>query len=325
MHRGAATEGSRSMRLNSACQTLTHALLGGLAAATVLTAAVPAHAGDLSNGAAGGIKDYGGHGVPVPVPQAYEENFKWYVRGDLGLTVKSSGKIDQGNWQLNLPQPDEWRNQSIISFGFGRYITPAIRVEGTLDYRPERKLAKSSAPQATPDTVQRALTTSESDVNSFHGTRVEDVTYQNTTLLMSAYRDFNHGGRLRPYVGAGVGIAIHQLQRSGTDTYTCYDSGSSVTIFGTPDKLINGCSTQNGLKTSYTNDSNATAIGYRLAAHFSTGVSYDITPRTHWETGYRAMWQGGNVAVTSTNGLSSVRLGDRLDHELRTGIRWDLW
>jgi opacity protein-like surface antigen len=313
------------MRLNSACQTLTQALLGGLATVAVMAAAVPVHAGDLSNRAAGGIKDYGGNGVPVPMPQAYEENFKWYVRGDIGLTVKSAGKFDQGDWPLNLAQPDEWRNQSIISFGFGRYVTPNLRVEGTLDYRNDRKLATRAGLQPIPDTFQKFVSSSEVDLNSFHGVRDEAIGYQNTTLLLSGFYDFNQGGRLKPYVGAGIGVGIHQLRRSGLDSYYCFDSGSYVRIIGTPDKVIPGCSTQNGLQTSYSVPSSRTAIGYGLAAQLSTGVSYDITSRTHWDTGYRALWQSGLVAVTSTDGLSTLRMRDRIDHELRTGIRWDLW
>jgi opacity protein-like surface antigen len=322
---GAATEGSTTMRLNSACHTLTQALLGGLAAVAVLAAALPAHAGDLSSRGAGGIKDYGGNGVPVPAPQPYEENFKWYVRGDVGLSVKSSGKFDQGDWPLNLPQPDEWRNQSIVSFGFGRYITPNLRVEGTLDYRTERKVATRAGLQPLADKAVAFRSTSEVDYNLYNGARDEDVSYQNTTLMLSGFYDFNQGGRLRPYVGAGIGVGIHQLRRTGTDTYVCDDTGSYVLKIGPPRDQIDGCSTQNGLKTTFTETSNKTSIGYGLAAQLSAGVSYDITPRTHWDTGYRALWQSGNVAVTSTDGLSTLRMKDRIDHELRTGVRWDLW
>ena len=75
------------MRLTSAC--LAACFLSG-----AIAAGLPAHAGDLSNGAAGGIRDYSSPGVPVPMPTTYEENFKWYVRGDVGTAFKSSGTFD---------------------------------------------------------------------------------------------------------------------------------------------------------------------------------------------------------------------------------------
>ena len=73
------------MRLTSAC--LAACFFSGAVAA-----GLPAHAGDLSNGAAGGIRDYNSAGVPVPMPVAYEENFKWYVRGDVGTRGAGAGK-----------------------------------------------------------------------------------------------------------------------------------------------------------------------------------------------------------------------------------------
>ncbi len=313
------------MQQSSACPVLTTRLWAGLGAAIVLAASLPALAGDLSSRGAGGIKDYGASGVPVPAPMPYEETYKWYIRGDVGLSVKSYGKVDQGDWLLNLSQPDAWKEQSIISFGFGRYITPNVRVEATLDYRTARNLAASSSAQTLADTQQKFISSSEVDINSFHGSRTEDVTYQNTTLMLSGFYDFNQGGRLRPYVGAGVGLAIHQLKRTGTDVYNCYDSGSFVKTLGPPVNQVDGCSTQNGLQTTYTSRSSANPIGYGLAAQLSAGVSYDLTPRTHWDTGYRALWQSGRVAVTSSDGVSTLRINDRTDHEIRTGIRWDLW
>jgi opacity protein-like surface antigen len=326
------------MRLNSACHTLTQAVLGGLGAAAVLAASLPAHAGDLSNGAAGGIKDFGGNGVPVPMPMAYEENFKWYVRGDIGTAFKHTGNIGVEGLPASVLQPKDWHELSILSVGFGRYITPSLRTEFTLDYRTPRTLA--SGVRALPDITKsgRSLNGETANgtpiinlqTNIYSGIQNESTQYQSSTFLMSAFYDFNREGRLKPYVGAGIGLARHELRREGEITYTCYDGfqtstplGGSSAIFQTGcDNLIG---TNNVLKTVYTTDTSKTATGWGLAAQVSAGLTYDLTPRTHWDTGYRMLWQSGRVAVASSDGASVVRINDRFDHEVRTGVRWDLW
>ena len=124
------------MRLTSACLAIG---LTGFIAATL-----PANAGDLSNGAAGGIRDYGSGGVPVPVPQTYEENFKYYVRGDIGSAFKNTGTFTNNGWPITFSQPNDWHELSIISLGFGKYITPSFRSEFTMDYRVDRPIASGS-------------------------------------------------------------------------------------------------------------------------------------------------------------------------------------
>jgi opacity protein-like surface antigen len=328
------------MRQNSACQALTHTLLGGLAAVAVIATALPAHAGDLSNRGAGGIKDYGSAAVPVPAPMAYEENFKWYLRGDIGTGFKHSGSVGVEGLPVSVLQPKDWHELSILSIGFGRYLTPSLRTEFTLDYRTPRTLA--SGTKNLPDITRsgRAADTSATvggqsvpviniQTNIYSGIQNDNQQYQNTTLLMSAFYDFNREGRLKPYVGAGVGLARHELHREGSVTYTCYDGSVTSTPVGFASvSNTTGCTALTGatpLNLVYQSDTSKTATGWGLAAQISGGVTYDLTPRTHWDTGYRMLWQSGRVAVASSDGASVIRINDRFDHEVRTGIRWDLW
>jgi opacity protein-like surface antigen len=339
------------MRLTSACptSTLLAVACSALSLSGVLAMSNPVLAGDLRNGAPGGIRDYGGGGVPVPAPIAYEENFKWYVRGDVGTAFKNSGTIRNDGFPLGIVQPSDWHEQSIISFGFGRYITPSFRTEFTLDYRTERpiesgtqyssvvKTSKSIGTATVTYTDPVTGTTSTSGANQYAnnrylGTLNEDTSYQNSTFLMSGFYDFNRGGKLRPYVGAGIGIAMHQVHQNGTATYTCVDSTVTTvpdlpTIPTTTSNTQPACNTTiaSGLQQTYSGSSATTSVGYGAAAQLSAGLTYDLTPRTHWDTGYRMLWQSGNVSVASANGLSSIRIGDQINHEIRTGIRWDVW
>ena len=296
------------MKLTTACLTL------GLTG--VLAAASPAIAGDLSNGGAGGIKDYsyGGSAVPAPVP--YEENFKWYVRGDLGTAFKSQGTIGNDGMPVNFTQPGDWHEQTILSFGFGKYITPSIRAEATIDYRTQRDIGSKNPLTAT--TSVTATNGVSTDTNLYQGSQVETTNYQNSTFLLSAFYDFNNRSKFTPYVGAGIGIARHELTRNGSETYNCIGGNG----------LAGACNYSTGLLApSYIANSNGISTGYGLAAQLSAGLSYAITPRTHWDTGYRMLWQGGRVGLVSDGGAFSngIRIADHTEHEIRTGIRWDIW
>lgn len=308
------------MRLTSACLALA---LTGLAAA-----ALPAHAGDLGNGAAGGIKDYGSGPVPAPMPVSYNETFKWYVRGDLGTGFKSTGTIGVDGLPLNVSQPGGWRELSILSFGFGRYITPVLRAELTLDYRPERNISAGvqntaiTQSQVTQTALLNGSINTTTATNTYTGVVNDTTAYQNTTLLMSGFYDFNEGGRLRPYVGVGGGLAVHQLRNNDNGTLACFTGTATTTNSSTGvSTTTTGCNGASPL----TATSQGTGLGYGIAAQLSAGVTYDVSPRIHWDTGYRMLWQSGHLAVTTAGGLGTFTLGNHTDHEVRTGFRWDLY
>lgn len=309
----------------------------------------PAVAGDLDSSAAGGIRNYNSGGVPVPVPTTYEESYKWYLRGDYGTAFKNSGTLDLGGSALPVTQPGDWRELSIISFGVGKYLTPSLRSEFTLDYRPNRKIEQVYQPLAnTSQTAYLAQTTitykdplnpantlssgARQYVNNYYTGLLEESTqYENSTFLMSLYYDLNRGGTLRPYVGAGVGLAYHQLDINGKGNFTCDHS----TITTVPDlaaipiqvSASQPCTTGSAavLPISYSTTTHQNAVGWGLAAHLSGGVTYDLSQRMHWDTGYRLLWQSGNVSVASADGITTIRMKDQFNHEVRTGVRWDIW
>lgn len=287
----------------------------------------PATAGDLDSSAAGGIRNYNSGGVPVPVPQYYDETYKWYLRGDIGTAFKNSGTLVNEGMPLNLIGPNQWENQGIVSFGFGKYLTPSFRAEFTVDYHADRQIANRNP--FTPDAViTKSLTTpgppasTEVDVGVYHGIQDENIKYANSTFMLSGYYDLISRGSFKPFVGLGIGIARHQLTRVGTDVYTCDPNLSTVTIDGVL-QAPNSCGSL--LASSIVDTSKSDNIGYGLAAHATAGISYDLTPRVHWDTAYRLMWQSGHLAVFSNAGVNGVRLGDQINHEVRTGVRWDIW
>ncbi len=288
----------------------------------------PATAGDLDSSAAGGIRNYNSGGVPVPMPITYEETYKWYLRGDIGTAFKNSGTLANEGMPLNLISPNEWQNQSIVSFGFGKYLTPSFRAEFTVDYHSDRQVANRN-PITADAVITKSQTTAgppvvtEVDVGLYHGVQDENIKYSNSTFMLSGYYDLINRGSFRPFVGLGIGIARHQISRVGADIYTCDPTSSISTV------TINAVVTPNTcgglLTTPIIETTKAENTGYGLAAHATAGISYDLSPRIHWDTAYRLMWQSGHMAVFSSAGVNGVRLGDQFNHEVRTGVRWDIW
>ncbi|NOU05181.1 MAG: hypothetical protein HOO99_03255 [Hyphomicrobiaceae bacterium] len=296
-----------------------------LSLATIVTAATSASAADMYGNAPGGIKDYRNGAVAVPVPVPYEETYKWYIRGDMGAALKGSGSFGTPGLALDIDQPSEWSPRAFFSFGAGRYLTPNLRTEVTVDMRGTRTL--------TEGTQNLSVSLSGSDAAHATATNVYDVnrsdrfTHQNSTFLLSGFYDINRTGRFRPYVGAGIGIAMHQIERSSSESTTCDDT-RSVSTDATGLNPVNGCTIVGGMPLAYSMTSaSSSSIGLGLAAQVSAGLTYDIAPRTHWDTGYRMLWQSGNVAISNgtLGGTSTIRVGNTINHELRTGLRLDLW
>jgi opacity protein-like surface antigen len=296
-----------------------------LSLATIVTAATSASAADMYGNAPGGIKDYRNGAVAVPVPVPYEDTYKWYIRGDMGAALKSSGSFGTPGLALDIDQPSEWSPRAFFSFGAGRYHTPNLRSEITVDMRGNRTLTEGTQ-NLTAQMTGTDTTTGDSGTNNYNISRTDRFTHQNSTFLLSGFYDINRTGKLRPYVGAGIGIAMHQIERTSSEITTCDVSTSTTTPFGGPPTT--GCSTNGGMPLAYTLTSTSnSSIGLGLAAQLSAGLTYDIAPRTHWDTGYRMLWQSGNVAISNGTlaGTSTIRVGNTIGHELRTGLRLDLW
>ncbi len=299
-----------------------------LSLATIASAAVAssALAADMYGKTPGGMKGYGAGAVAVPAPVPYEETFKWYIRGDIGFALKGSGSFDYTGLPYNMDQPDEWAPRAYFSVGAGRYLTPNFRTEFTVDMRGNNRLDNGVNGQQLVSQTMTASDGTNSVTNIYATTRSESIAHQNSTFLLSAYYDINRMGRFRPYIGAGIGVAMHQIERTSSESSVC--TGGTTTDVATGAPIANGCDLTTGLPAGYalatTSDN---GIGVGLAAQISAGVSYAITPRTHWDLGYRMLWQSGSVGITNgtLTGASTFRVGNYAQHELRTGIRLDLY
>jgi opacity protein-like surface antigen len=298
-------------------RTLAVAALASVASTSVFAA-------DMDGGTVDGIRGYHHGGVvAVPAPIPYTETYKWYLRGDVGGTLARSGDVSATGLALSLNQPTDWAASSMMSLGFGRYLTPSIRFEMALDIREKRRFQNNT--QIVDHTADTTVAPNIVATNSYDVTRTEYMKQQSNTLMLNAYYDLIRGGRITPYIGGGIGIALHTINRTSSETSACIDARSYTTdSTGAPAVVTAGCNAPASF-TLTGQSSNGHGIG--LAAQFAAGVNVDLLPRVHWDTGYRLVWMQGKVAAFSDSlaGFSTVRFGDIINHEVRTGLRFDLY
>lgn len=279
-----------------------------------LFAVTPSEAGDWNNGA-GVLKSHGGMaGVPVPAPVPYAETFAWYVRADLGYALASSGSASSTNGFgiVNTEQYGESSGPFHGGIGIGRYITPTLRMDLTGDYRAFQKSLKS-ATTYTATTQTDGAAAGSTMTNTFSGMRGEEMRTANHTILFNLYHDFNRGSGLNPYLGAGLGVSIRESRVQFTDRAICTAAVDSV--LGPQAACAQPIYNRTG---GEPRDSH-----FGLAAALMAGASYEFMPGVLVDGGYRMTWEGGDSTL-KINGDSFIA-GQRLDHEIRGGVRWNVW
>lgn len=309
----------------------------------VMAVAVPATAADMKGEY--GARTVGSYpAVPVPAPIPIPDSFNWYVRGDAGYAVKAQGSTTVAGPALDIVGVEEQHGPYMGSIGFGRYITPSLRAEFSLDLRNNQPVVQGRVQHYSFQRVMDAAPTNvvnigpgysgtgiaTFDVHTYDVAREEKAKVGATTLMANAYYDLKTGTRFTPYVGAGAGIALTVLKRQYKETSNCLNSYNTWTLFDyvnvSPYSGVPGCIPSAPPATSGGGSSLTNSIGPALA--LMTGVAVDISPGVKFDAGYRFMWQGTLPSLTmpAVSGEDSlIKIGARTDHELRMGLRWDIW
>lgn len=116
-----------------------------------------------------------------------------------------------------------------------------------------------------------------------------------TTLMLNAYKDFGNFGGFIPYVGAGIGVAYHQMD----DVY----------FTGNPN-LLNRIKGDNDI-----------AFAWSLMA----GVGYQISDKAILDVGYRYIDLGKISSQRSDSAgfvNPAVKIDDITAHEVKVGLRY---
>jgi opacity protein-like surface antigen len=313
-------------------------LLGLAAAAAIGT---PAIAGDWNYGAApGGLKDFRGTAVPVPAPAPVPVYApQWYFRADVGVGIGSEPSVSQRGLQYGVVDPVTGRTdtpsghpfglggENFTSFfnnkdfdtranyeiGFGRYVANGFRWDVTLGYTTTADVMMggryhyAEIDRFDPDPNNHGPT------GNFVDGEARDKTSLSTgTLLFNAYYDMQKWGRFRPYIGAGLGLAVHEARRThrGVEA-VCGDDGG------------NCHAAPANIRSAYSES--ATGYGVAFAAAATTGLVYNFDEYTSLDLNYRYLFTGSaDVGLTVNGNRSTVDIGGQHQHQIRAGLRWNI-
>ncbi|MBV9432616.1 MAG: porin family protein [Hyphomicrobiales bacterium] len=235
----------------------------------------------------------------------------WYVRGDLGATSYSTGRWTQA--VTGLAQGDQLvsagfvsrsvRDSGFVGAGLGYEIHPWVRVDITTDYRSSAALRGNFQESAfNPSTPLAFLGKTE-----FAGS------LQTAVVMANAYADLGTWYGFTPYVGAGIGLAHHEL--SGF-------TGNGVAISGTDFTSINANSTPVPVAFLPGVAKTRTDPAWSLMA----GISYSISPNLKLDLGYRHLDLGdirsGPINCLCRESFAGVKVRNIASNEIRLGVRW---
>jgi opacity protein-like surface antigen len=279
--------------------------------------ALGALAAASSPAGADGMKDMA---VPAPIPVAapipVPEGFSYYLRADIGWGWAKTRSFSEtgavyGEDSLTGPFtssaiPFSSGNEGTFggTIGFGAYLAPRIRGDLTLDFRQD-KLNVFSGNYAYAPSPGFAVAGSVQD----------SLKVSSAVGLVNGYIDLLPRGFFSPYVGAGIGAVYNQITRSYLNSETLLD-GTGATA-GARSRV--GSGKENNLD---------------LAAALMAGVSIAFDHRWALDIGYRALYMGGSSATVTTPSFVSVltptqhstaTLGDTWEHQVRVGLRWNIW
>ncbi|MAW86158.1 MAG: heat resistant agglutinin 1 protein [Phyllobacteriaceae bacterium] len=247
--------------------------------------------------------------VAVEEYQPVEIGSGWYIRGDVGYSISSSGSVSPyrtfagGVYGTHAWDSARIESDWTFSAGFGYHFNDWLRADLTGERFKGRFDGTTSDPFACGNPLDPTTTCASRDTADF-------TAY---SVMANAYVDLGTVVGITPYVGAGAGVT---WMRWGNLTNT------SFCVDGTA--LCGGA----GATTTTHTGMDSTRFTWALMA----GASYDISPNLKLDLGYRyrkvesgAMFEfdaasqgaGATGAQGSDRGLSS--------HAINIGLRYELW
>lgn len=310
---------------------------------------IPASAGDWNNGDGSLKQSRGRAAVAVPVPMPIPDNGPgWYLRGSLGYSFKQTGDIISSGTNIGLYDSfGDLGGSPSLGAGFGAYINNNVRWDLTGDLRPSQRVSRQgqyryNATTVTPNSGTIAVTrtivlngvqelqTISAPTSGFHTfdvARSEEARTANQTFLANVYYEPIGKSAFKPYIGAGAGFAVNSIKRTYSENGICTGTETRwVSPFNS--SVIDSKPEVTCLAPQLTTSASGTGseTGFGLAGALMAGVGYEVRDGLTLDVGYRYLWQAGSVAALAsagpTNGFNKIEIGDRMDHEIRTSLRW---
>lgn len=287
-----------------------------LGIALIGAASAPALAGgDYYTGSA---KDYAGVPVPAPIPVPLYDPV-WYFRIDAGVGMANAPDANEsghlfgegfaGNSAVEpFGTPDSWTTTDFEQYfawgiGVGYRWNNWFRADITGDTLREQKVNIKGSESTQAALILGGVAAAGDTLDGF----MEDhATLRGGVVLINGYYDFNAYGAFRPYVGAGLGVAITEIARRN-------DTVESTTVLGSP-------SVTHFSESNVSREQVAT-----IAASVTLGTTYRISDITDLDFNYRYLYVNGPESTIKINGRdSNLEIEDTHDHQLRAGLRFNV-
>lgn len=254
--------------------------------------------------------------APVPIPDVASG---YYFRLDAAYAMNSIEKYKEATPRMDLVRQDDGlENFGRFGLGAGYHFRKWLRGDVTFDVRNEvRSKGNGSIQYSGP-----------SDASN-HTIAMRDTVYdrfrtKNYTGLVNGYIDLPVNETFTPYVGAGIGLVMHTIDRRQVQrTTACVDA------INCDPSANGGVLPYNPAFTGLNSTAAANAGPNRstqLAWAIMTGFAYKISNSTSLDFGYRMLSLGGTTFTTTWNGSQNPKLTipDQINQELRVGLRYDI-
>jgi opacity protein-like surface antigen len=212
----------------------------------------------------------------------------WYLRGDIGYSNQHVDSLDNALYaafdSVDTDSKD-FDGGPIFDIGVGYRVNNWLRFDVTGEYRSAVDFHGLDIATSGPDTITDEYTAQKSE----------------WLALLNAYVDIGNYRGLRPYVGAGIGMA-----RVNIDDFTDFGAVTDTLAFG--------------------EDHSEWNFAWALYA----GLGFEVTPAFTIDLGYRYLDMGDGESgdlITSdgTNLIDNPMIfEDITSHDVRLGVRYEL-
>ena len=257
---------------------------GFAAAALTLAAplAMPAGAADLGGWGRGSIKDEmvaPARSMAGPCYFRSDVGYSWSNAPSMRWTAFQAADVPLDERVTRRSMDDTWLAEAGVGCGSG---SRGFRYEFMLGYHGQRGVSGLTAPFT--DGINIASRQITSAITSYTG-------------MVNGYYDLGNWRGVVPYVGAGVGLAYHQM-----DDYAYV--------------------TQGAIPYRVTGDNDLT-----LAWSLMAGIAYQVSDRAILDFGYRYL-DLGRASTSRTDNFSftpsRLSLDDITAHEIKIGLRYHM-
>ena len=233
----------------------------------------------------------------------------WYLRGDVGYVFDKN--IDGVDYTFTDPVSLLEESASFTSAsidtdftwggGFGYRFTDYFRADATVDgFRADFNGSTAS------DETCGGLPNDDTTCRSENSSEVSAV-----SVMANGYVDLGTYVGFTPYVGVGAGMSYLSWDDLNDTTY-CVDGGVDVCV--PPGATVGSTS-------------HAGENGWRFTYALMAGVAYDISKNFKLDVGYKyRSIDGGNMfGWDSSDEFGDGSHGNIDTHEVRLGLRYELW